>query len=62
MFVKTPSIYLEPYMAILMPLSGANCHIYKPPWQSGYAARKKSAYLIIGAVVWGSILHVVFCF
>ena len=28
MFVKTPSIYLEPYMATLMPLSGANCHIY----------------------------------
>ena len=25
---KTPSLYLEPYMATLMPLSGANCHMY----------------------------------
>ena len=28
----------------------------------GYAAQKRGAYLIISAVVWGSIPHVIFCF
>ncbi len=36
--------------------------MFKPSWQSGYAAPKKSAYLITSAVVWGSIPHVTFCF
>ena len=36
--------------------------MFKPSWQSGYAARKKGAYLIISAVVWGSIPHVIFYF
>ena len=30
-------------------------YMFKPSWQGGYAARKKGAYLIISAVVWGSI-------
>jgi hypothetical protein len=60
---KTPSLYLESYMATLMPLSGANCQMYLSHHGTVVILlEKKSAYLIISPVVWGSIPHVAFCF
>ena len=55
-FSKILYLYLELYIATLMP------YLFNPSWQSGYAAWKKSAYLIISVVVWGSIPHLAFCF
>jgi hypothetical protein len=50
-------------MATLMPLSGANCHMYlSHHGRVVMLFEKKSAYLIISAMVWGSIPHVAFCF
>ena len=50
-------------MATLMPLSDADCHMcLSHHGRVVMLLKKKGAYLIISAMVWGSIPHVIFCF